>query len=100
MCVQAEFDRLLKMGVTFDPNKSYKLDPPGAVNTRATYVFGGGGGGGGGASVKTDLEYDRDIHLGLYVGYRMFKSGLGYIHSNGAVSRVSEDTMCACGACH
>lgn len=84
------------MGVPFDPNKSYQIDPPGMANHRAAYVYGGGSG----MSVKNDIEYDREIHMGLHVGYKMFKGGLGYIHSNGAVSRVVESLECGCGACH
>jgi hypothetical protein len=70
------------------------------------YVQGGGGGWGGGIVVATDVEYDLDTHVASKAGYRMFRGGVGFVHTNGAVCRVlsggggAGKKACACGVVH
>lgn len=103
--LSVEFDRLSKLGISHDPNKVYIMDVNKAQIARK--YIGGGQQSGVVVASNSEIEYDHDTHVASRSGYRMFKGGIGFVHTNGAISRPhsgggssSSSGVCACGANH
>jgi hypothetical protein len=97
-----EFDRLSRLGMSHDPSKVYIMDVNKAQIARK-YIGGQQGQQGVVVASNSEIEYDHDTHVASRAGYRMFKGGIGFVHTNGAISRPhagSSSGLCACGANH
>lgn len=92
-----EVRALAESGLFFYPGKDYCMDAS-KSQIAQQYVSGKAFEG----TVSREISYDKDTHAASQSGYKMFPAGVGFIHTNGAVSRAEPGggVVCSCGCFH